>query len=172
MKFMLKSGTHYEPVARKNKTKRGKKGPSMKRYVAGDVIESDKPLDKKFRNKFRRLYEDELDEKARRIETQDDTAAEVGEDLDDEEGTQLKIVKVKKGKYDVVNTETDERMNDEYLTKKEAEEMVEGLASADEDEDDDEDVWTPNNEIDEDDLPEKKEKSKGKGKKGKSKRTK
>ncbi len=51
MKFEVIRGKHCEPIVQG----KGRKGKANKNYSTGDIVESDKPLDKIFKNKFKRV---------------------------------------------------------------------------------------------------------------------
>jgi len=111
MKFKVLAGSHHQV------TGHGRK----KTYKKGDVVESDRQLDKIFKNKFKQL----------------------GVTVEDEEGfvrvpvgrTGLAIQKKGEGEYFVINTNTSMVLNDEPVSKKQAEEMS-GIKYIEEDVDD------------------------------------
>ena len=89
------------------------------RYLPGAVIESTRDLDKVFLNKFERIR----------------SSRQRSESVEEAKAADKPVVLATKhkgrGRYDVINTVTEKRINDEYLTKAQAEAMV---ASAVEDE--------------------------------------
>lgn len=99
--FRVLSGSHSE---------RGK------RYTEGDVFESPHPLHEKFKNHF------EL------VKSEPDEFAHLNEDEEPEEVLpKYKIVHVGRARYNVVNIETEEALNEKPLTKKKAQEFLEGV---------------------------------------------
>ena len=81
---------------------KGMRGQKVTRYEKGDIVKSLKDLMKLFPNKFR-LVESVV---------QDDSKAT------------HKIVTLGRGQYNVVDTLTNENINEEPLTKSEAEKLV------------------------------------------------
>ena len=81
-----------------------------KKYVQGDFITSDKPLDKIFKNTFSKVN-------SRRSEPAPDE-----EEEEEESTSKFQIVPSaeEEGRYDVVKTGTDEKINDKTLTEKQA----------------------------------------------------
>lgn len=92
--FQVLGGKHFE------KSIKGKGG--VTRYVKGDVVKSLKDLRKLFPNKF------ELVESVVREDSK----------------VTHKIVTLGRGQYNVVDTLTNENINEEPLTKSEAEKLV------------------------------------------------
>jgi len=95
-KFLLKNGPHYVP---------GREEP----FLPGDVITSDIPLDEKFKNKFEKISGPIPSKPSKAEEPEEEVSA-----------NPFKIVTVARGKYDVVKIATDEKINDEPLTKTQA----------------------------------------------------
>ena len=119
MKYMLIGGPHYQ---------------GGKRYMPGDVVESDRALDEVFQGKFELIVE-EPEEKAPeatpgkspvRFQRAAPPSQLDKDEETDEESTRvpkLKAVHKGAGRWVVLNVETGERVNDEYLKKAEAKAM-------------------------------------------------
>jgi len=106
------------------------------RYLKGSVIRSDKDLDRIFLNKFQRLRMDDPallpDEPVEEDLTAEEVEAEVAAAAGDVQAPKRKrrnlLEKIHKGggRWEVRNRKTNERINDEWLTKEEAESIVKG----------------------------------------------
>jgi len=105
VQFKVLSGNHHE---------------GNKEYLKGDIITTDRPLDQIFKNKFERLGT--VDAPAPKAEAK----KEAGPVRTKKIG--YKTIKVGKNLYDVVNKADDKSVNEEPLSLKEAEKLIETLS--------------------------------------------
>ncbi len=125
-KFKLLRGRHYERPDGKN----------QKRYEPGDIIESDRNLAKIFGViKFKKLSKKAV-ARMKKEEVEDIKDIQGDEDDVEAEATGLKIKKVGKNRYDVVNAKG-KILTDEPVSKKIAMKLVEGNEEEEDEEDED-----------------------------------
>ena len=135
MKFKIHAGRHSE------------RGGRNRRFVAGDVFESDKDLVAIFGEKFERLPDDANVPTKNRIEAAEDVLVEkevtldpdsedepdVSDDDDPDQKDDDVLLKVrierKGSRYNIVRTDTDEKLNEKGLTKTKVAEMLDVLGS-------------------------------------------
>ena len=80
-----------------------------KTYVKDDIVTSDRPLDETFKNSFEKT-------ESRRAITKPETVEEEVKAID----SKFKVVHTGGGRYNVVKTSDDEKINDKTLTKLQA----------------------------------------------------
>lgn len=99
------------------------------RFAPGSIIESDRPLDTMFPQRFLRLPTEEQNTPVttgrRTGRRRKKPAGEVAEAVKDTQPSALRIVPKGKDAYDVVNTESGKALNAKPLTLDEARDMVE-----------------------------------------------
>jgi hypothetical protein len=103
--YQLLSGRHYEPI-----TREGSKKIAHKLYTTGDIVWSAQDLEKKFVNKFRRLRDDQVDsiEALRTHEVKKGAKKE------------RRVVDRGNGRYDVIDNNSGQPVNEEYLSLEDA----------------------------------------------------
>ena len=118
--FQLQSSAHYERVVQKDGSY--KKGPAARRrYVKGEIVPSTEDLAAKFGNKFV-----EVNSGGKNLLPDPTSAPAPAAEGHDDAGTNLEIKHSGGGRWNVINTETGEKVNDAPMTKEDAEALVAG----------------------------------------------
>ena len=93
-------------------------------YFPGETVTADRRLDEVFKNKFELVGEVEAEDVA------DEEVEEAPKRKAKKKSTKkvtYKVKKIGKNKYDVISSKKKKPINDEYLTKKEAEALAESM---------------------------------------------
>ncbi len=113
--YRVLKGVHYEQEGRKQVL-----------YEEGSIVMSVRPLHKRFKNKFAPVGEDEQQEVAVSKKRRRGSKKVEDDATTTDPAPVLRMDHLGSNKYDVINSNTGDPVNDEPLTKEEAEILVFG----------------------------------------------